>query len=386
MGVRIRQKNKGKGQPWWVFIHHKGKRKSIKVGDQKAAKRLAAKIEFKLKVGELGIDQKPVPTFGELAQEWITTVVPATCKESTQHDYEIILKKHLGKFSARPIDQITRRDVKTHLLAKLKRGKSASTVTHIKNVMSGVFSLALDGEFIDTNPAKQLGRLITEKPRGKDVKPLSHQDLEALLKTFAEHRPREFPLVMTLARAGLRAGEALGLMWSDLDFEARTIHIQRSLSRMNLVTPKSGKARTVDMSTQLSGVLKDHRLAQKKEAMAKGWGQAPEMVFVNQEGRPVDINPWRRHYWKPMLRKAKLEGFRIHDLRHTFATHLIMGGANIVYVSRLLGHHSVKLTLDIYTHWLPSESTREVDTLDSMDTPNRTLYAPNNKKGAGKNA
>ena len=95
MGVTVRQKNKAPGAPWWVFIHHKGKRKSIKVGDKKAAKRLAAKIEFKLKAGEAGLLERQSPTFGELAAEWVETVAPATCKETTAEWYAGILRNHV---------------------------------------------------------------------------------------------------------------------------------------------------------------------------------------------------------------------------------------------------------------------------------------------------
>lgn len=87
MGVTVRQKVKGKGNPWWVFISHNGKRTSKMVGDKAAAQDVASSMRAKLKLGEFGFEQeKPLPSFKEYASTWIETTVPATCKESTLED------------------------------------------------------------------------------------------------------------------------------------------------------------------------------------------------------------------------------------------------------------------------------------------------------------
>ena len=93
MGVKIREKPKGSGV-WWVFIDHQNKRKAKKIGkDKRLAKEVAKQIEARLVLGTFDMDNKKIPTFGEYAQRWIQTVVPATCKESTAKDYNIILNK-----------------------------------------------------------------------------------------------------------------------------------------------------------------------------------------------------------------------------------------------------------------------------------------------------
>ena len=84
MGVRVRQKVKGKGKPWWVFVVHNGQRTSRRVGDKKAAEMVASKIRAKLQLGEFSFEpEKPEPTFGEYAESWIETMVTATCKHSS---------------------------------------------------------------------------------------------------------------------------------------------------------------------------------------------------------------------------------------------------------------------------------------------------------------
>jgi integrase len=91
----------------------------------------------------------------------------------------------------------------------------------------------------------------------------------------------------------------------------------------------------------------------------------PEFVFTNETGAIIDKDNWRRRVFSKVLTDAKLRTVRIHDLRHTYATLRISKGDNIADVPGQLGHHSIKLTLDVYTHWLPGEKKGEVDGLDS---------------------
>ena len=127
MGVTVRQKNKVRGAPYWVFINFKGKRKSICVGDKAAALKVASKIREGLKTGQVGMEnEKPAPTFGQVAKDWIEVTVPATCKASTTEDYGLILRKHvLPIFKDKFVDQINRLEVKDFLLAKLSDGYSS---------------------------------------------------------------------------------------------------------------------------------------------------------------------------------------------------------------------------------------------------------------------
>ena len=92
----------------------------------------------------------------------------------------------------------------------------------------------------------------------------------------------------------------------------------------------------------------------------------PENVFINNSGNPIDVDNWRPRVFNKALKKAKVRKIRIHDLRHTYATLRISKGDNIADVSNQLGHHSVKLTLDTYYHWIPGKLKNEVDALDDL--------------------
>ena len=328
------------------------------------------------------MDDEPAPTFGELAKDWISLTVPATCKASTLDDYRAILKKHVGPaFNSKPANQITRLVVMDFLLGKIAKGYAPPTVTHMKNAVSGVLNRAVEAQIIEHNPAQSLGRLYREKPRGRDITPLTMEELGDLPGVLQTKWPTWHPFVLTLARTGMRAEEALGLKWGDIGFRQRLIHIRRSLSKMQMVTPKSGKTRAVDMLPQLAETLRQHHTTLKRTALEKWGGKVPDLVFVNKDGRPVDINHFRGRTWKAALRAAKLEHKRIHDLRRTYSTLRIQAGHNIADVSKQLGHYSVKFTLDQYYHWLPGKAKSEVDELDRLQ-PTATHTQPAQKEGA----
>jgi integrase len=254
--------------------------------------------------------------------------------------------------------------VKDFLLAKINHCYAESTVSHFKDVISSVFNKALDDEVIAANPTTKLGKIIKRKDKKASINPLSTEELRILFETVLERFPEHYPLFLLLARTGMRIGEALAVKWEDVDFRSRFIDVKRSIVRGKISTPKSGKFRRVDMSLQLTEVFKAHRLESKKKGFSLGLGDAPEFVFTNEKGRLIDKDNWRRRIFNKALEKAELRRVRIHDLRHTYATLRINKGDSIADVSKQLGHHSVKLTLDIYYHWIPGKKKSEVDELD----------------------
>jgi integrase len=375
MGVTVRQKVKGKGEPWWVFVAHNSKRTSRMVGDKKAAEDVASRIRAKLQLGEFVFEEKedaPEPTFKEYADSWIATIAPATCKESTVATYEDILRLHvLPVFGSLKLKEINRGKVKEFLAGKIIERFAGSSVTHMKNVISGILNKAVDDEVLLSNAALRVGKIVQKSNGDGDegnvkADPFSRDETMLLLNTVGHYYPQDYPLFLLLFRTGLRIGEAMALKWGDIDFNSRFIHVQRGLSRMKIQTPKSGKTRRVDMTPQLADALMAYKIECKKKGIALGLGDAPEYVFTNEKGGFMDVNNWRRRVFNKALEKAKLRRIRIHDTRHTYATLRLSKGDNITDVSKQLGHHSVKLTLDIYNHWLPGGKKSEVDALDDL--------------------
>jgi len=386
MGVKVREKPKNSGV-WWIFIAHNGKRKSKKIGkDKKLALEAAKKIEAKLALGDMGLDEKEekrIPIFEEYSQTWITVTVPATCKYSTLKDYQTILKNHvLPVFGKTPVTEINRMMVKRFLMDKTNAGFAASTVTHMKNTIGGVLNLAVDDEIIAGNPAHRLGKVIRSKSLRIEIDPLNREELSHFLTTFKDNYPSLYPLALTLARTGMRLGEALALQWGDIDFRGRFINIQRGFSRGRLGTPKNHKSRKVDMSQQLADTLRHLRHERKAEALKKGWGSVPDWVFVSTTGTPLDPSHFRNRVFNRVIEKTGLRKIRVHDLRHSYASLLIQAGESLAYVRDQLGHHSIKVTVDIYGHLAPEGNKAAVDHLDDEITaPTCTLSAPKSKKG-----
>ena len=367
MGVKVREKNKGSGI-WWIFIDHQGRRKAKKIGkDKRVAEQIARKVEAKLALGDMGlVEDKTVTaaTFEEYANTWESLTVPATCKPSTVSDYHGILKNHvLPVFGKTDVNGISRFMVKKFLMKKITDGYAPSTVIHMKNAVSGVLNLAVDDEVLPANPAHNIGKIFKKQNPKLKIDPFNTDELTALLNTYQIYFPRHHPLILTLARTGIRFGEVLGLQWKDIDFKGRFITIERSLSKGRVETPKSGQARKVDMSQQLANTLWELKHHRKVETLKRGWARMPEWVFVTMTGEPYHESYVRRVFYKA-LKKASLRKIRIHDLRHTYATLRISKGDNLADVSKQLGHHSVKFTMDIYYHWVPGGSKAEVDGLD----------------------
>lgn len=252
----------------------------------------------------------------------------------------------------------------------------------MKSVISGTLNLAVDDEVIASNPALQLGKIQKAKNSADACDFLTREELSLLLSTIHEHFPQHYPLALTLARTGLRFGEALALQWGDIDLNGRFIKVQRSFSRGKLDKPKSGKSRQIDMSMQLKQALSGVKHNRTAEMVQRGWAALPEWVFVTEHGTPVDKDNWRRRTFKKALEKAGLRKIRVHDLRHTYASLLIQAGESLAYVRDQLGHHSIKVTVDIYGHLTPGGNKCAVDRLDdNPDATTRNLSATTKEKG-----
>lgn len=359
MGVSVRQKTKGKGSPWWIFISHNGKRTSRQVGDKKAAEAAASEIRAKLQLGDFDLNPPPkktIPLFKDYSRGFMETYSAMNHKESTRDSYKSTLALHLvPAFGDKPLDEITRQDVKVFISAKRNEGLSGNTVRLFKAYLSAIMSEAVDNEIIPFNPVARTGKMI-KKDDKEEIEPLTWEEKTKFEDVIQEHYPRYYPFFLTALRTGLRLGELVALKPGDLDFNTGFIEVRRGASKGRISTPKNGKSRQVNMSSQLQDVLKKHLITRKKDTLKNGWGEPPEYLFYNEIGGMIDGDNLRRRTFRKILEKAELRYIRIHDLRHTYATLRVAKGDNLQDVSKQLGHHSIKFTLDVYSHWLPGQA------------------------------
>lgn len=369
MGVVIRQKAKGRGQPWWVFVSHEGKRKSMKIGDKRSAEKVAAGLRKKLASGKFEIEpEKKMPSFGECSKKWLQEYVKINRRESTFDEYEGILKKHvLPVFKNKKIDSISRGDVKVFLLSKFNSGLSISRIKIIKDVVSGVFNYAVDEETIKSNPVSGITKRFfpkagTKKKVVQEEAIFTKEELELLLNTCQAGFPEYYPFFLMASRTGMRLGELLALEWADIDFNSNYIWVKRSYRRGRFTRPKNDNYRKVDMSNQLTETLQAFLTAQKRRALRQGTGEVPGFVF-HRNGRVIEQDFARRIYVR-VLKKAKLRYIKFHGLRHAFCALLLSEGVSPYYVSQQAGHSSINITCDIYGSWVRNEENRHVNLLD----------------------
>ena len=177
---------------------------------------------------------------------------------------------------------------------------------------------------------------------------------------FGHHlvrEPRFHPALLFLLSTGARRGEALGLKWSDVDFDRSRLHIRRAIVRGEETTPKNGRGRTVAMSPGLASTLLDLLGQRRAQALGRGWPETPEWVFCAETGGPLDSNNFERS-WLRLRRRAQKQGVRplkLHCARHTWASMALASGKSVRWVADQLGHSSPMLTLKTYAHALPEE-------------------------------
>jgi hypothetical protein len=211
VGITVRQKIPGKGNPWHVFIHVNGIIRSRSVGEKRDAQAVASAIRRKLAMGELpqegfGSDvatpgeksaQKPIPTFAEFAGRFMTEYAKSALKRNTWEGYETVLETHLCPvWAERRLDSIKRADVKTLLLSKQNSGLAHGTVQNIHIVISSLFTYAVELEVLSVHPGRRMGRHMKKGDAKKGVRPLTAERAATFLAGAKEHFPKHYPMLL----------------------------------------------------------------------------------------------------------------------------------------------------------------------------------------------
>ena len=209
------------------------------------------------------------------------------------------------------------------------------------------------------------------KPRHEEMKVLTPEQAIKLIE--AARGERLEALFVLAVTTGMRQGELLGLRWSAVDLEKGTVQVQVGLQRTKegyeLVPPKTKKSRRLVMLTEpAKEALKRHRTNQTAERLLAGdhWKNDLDLVFTNQTGGPLDSTYLLRRCFRPLLKKAGLPEVRFHDLRHTAATLLMSLGVHQKVVSEMLGHSTVLITQDLYSHVTPAMQQQAVSELNTL--------------------
>ena len=224
------------------------------------------------------------------------------------------------------------------------KGLSAKSVRNIHCFISHAMNRAVDEKLISENPAS---RCILPKKEQKEIEILPLTDLQ---KFFEEAKKSGvFELYFTELATGLRRGELLGLKWTDIDFNANSIYIQRQITRTDGEV-KESPLKTKNAYRQIIVPPEVTEILKQKKDRENGFS---EYVFSSPTGGPISPDSVLKMLHR-VLKRAGLEKVRFHALRHTFATMALQNGVDVKTLSGLLGHYSASFTLDTYGHITPA--------------------------------
>jgi len=299
-----------------------------------------------------------------LAKEWLPAV-KATIRPSTYNSYvqhvECHIAPHIGSVK---LQKLSGSQVNA-LYAKLaesgakdgKKGLSPMTIHHVHACLHKACKDAVRWGHISRNPLDAADPPRKKGDGSKEMRTWTKAQLKAFLGAVADERLS--PLWHTIAMTGMRRGEAIGLRWSDVDLEGGRLAVRRALipsGREVIVSePKTIKGRRViAIDPGTVEVLKAQAARQLDEQ--KEWDEAwveTGLVFTLENGEALDPESVSR-YWRQAVKKSMLPQIRLHDLRHTHATLALQAGIHPKVVSERLGHATISITLDTYSHAIPA--------------------------------
>lgn len=387
-GLLVRVQPSGVMTYWYAYRTHQGKKNRISLGRCDSVSLVKAKELAKRYAGQVaaGIDpqaqrqdqkanakQEKVKTLGtfikEVYEPW------ATINRKSYKKTLRILDVYFSVWSLVPMNKLTHAMVMTWQEKELNRKISPATVKRNLNALRGVLTLAVDKGVLAEHPLNRLKNVqqydeerirylsVDENVRLMQALEARNQELIDTRRSgnswresrrypllldipdsaYADHL---YPMVMLALNTGMRKGEILALAWDCVDFETGLITVRASIA-------KNGRVRRIPMNAVSVTCL-------------RRWQESPigtksGLVFPGKEGKPLtDI----KKSWGSLLDAADIKDFRFHDMRHHFASKLVMSGVSLIAVQKLLGHASIETTMR-YAHLGPNQLVDAVNRLTS---------------------
>lgn len=309
-------------------------------------------------------------TFDQFLNQWIATAAGPRVRERTLSDYVEKIDRYIRPaLGGLQISNIRPLDIQMFYKSLTDQGLSPRTVRYVHAIVRSSLRHAVNLRVLPQNPAEvvQLPRILR-----KEMKALSREQAGRFLMA-AKEDPCGIIFAVALT-TGMRPEEYFALQWKDVDLLQGTATVQRTLvwrkgGGWYFGEPKTSHSRrTVPLPTSVFKWLQDHRRQQIEQRLKLGADyEHYDLIFATAEGKPLHYRNVTNRHFRPILRRAKLpETFRLYDLRHSCATLLLAANEHPKIVSERLGHASVTLTLDTYSHVLPSMQQAATEKLESM--------------------
>jgi len=305
-------------------------------------------------------------TLAEHLHNWLEGYVKTDCQLCTQDGYQNIVEHHLipalGQVQLKHLHPQAIQSYYGKAVEKL----SARTVHKHHRLLSQALKYAVRQGYLGRNPCE-----LVDPPswKGKPMRTLTPGEVEVLFDTAKDSH--FYPLYYSAVSTGLRQGELLGLRWRDVDLDFLSISVSQVLYKRHGICqfkePKTAHSRRrVAMTPKLALFLREYRA--EREQLYRELGQELTLdclVFAYPDGRPLDPSVLS-HEFARLAKQAGLGGVRFHDLRHTFASLMLLRGAKPKVISEALGHSSVAFTMDVYSHIIEGMQEDAMALLDEV--------------------
>ncbi len=327
--------------------HGARQRKTLKAGTTKArAREILRTIEDKLAKG-LYLPEERIPFFSRVAKDWLE-FKKLNVRASTWSCMEGHTRNHFKELNGLRVNLITTAVIERWIAKRQRNHMNISTLRKVLVTLGQIMAYAVRHKYLDHNPVRD-----AEGPRGqgmleeKKIRVLMPEEIRAFLDAVPN---QEYHTLFRLAiMSGARQGELLGLKWSDVDWEASQIRIERTFNHQKWYHVKTAASnRRIDIGPETMAALKKWKIACMPNSL--------NLVFPNGSGRPMNHNNMVTRHFNPALKKAGIKRIRFHDLRHSYASLLIEQGENIKYIQSQLGHSTPMVTLNVYTHLMKPEN------------------------------
>ncbi|CAN7732632.1 tyrosine-type recombinase/integrase [Mesorhizobium sp. LjNodule214] len=374
MKGHVKERSPGK----WVIVldiyDAAGKRRrkwhTFETTSKRKAEEECARLITELKSGNYVEPTKQ--TIAEFLDEWLKFIKPSVAPK-THERYAEILQKGVAPL----LGDVTLAKLKTDRIDGAftkaltegrrdgKGGLSPRTVHHMRRVLIKALGQAVTWDRLAKNPASA-----TTPPKVERKTMLAYDaeqtgDLLAALKGTRIYVP-----VLLAVMCGLRRGEAIALRWGNVDLDGKSMAVVQSAEQtkdgVRYKEPKSGRARTVAISATVVDELRACRARQAEEQLRLGIRLNDHSFVVAQpDGQPIQPRSLT-HEWVRIIGNTALPRIRFHDLRHTHASQLLAAGVHPKIASERLGHSSIGITLDLYSHVMPGMQADAAEQVDAV--------------------
>jgi integrase len=282
-------------------------------------------------------------TFNELAEQYLKWAERQRSFQSKKY----FINQLVRDFNLIPLRQFNSMLLEQYQTERLQKGNKPATANRLLATLKHMFTKATEWDMVEEGTLKRIRKAKFLEENNRRLRYLSKEECQALINACDSHLR---PIVITALNTGMRKGEILGLTWDRVDFNHGFILLDKT---------KNGERREIPINSTLKETLLE---------LFKGTKERPRRIDVNHVFYDPATEKSCRSIKKSFpttCRRAKITDFRFHDLRHCFASHLVMAGVDLTTIKELLGHKTLTMTLR-YSHLAPSHKVKAVDILDSV--------------------